>query len=45
MSDGPPEELGARLFCPGLHPLMSEENNEFIAAALDAAMAQVTEEG
>lgn len=39
------EELGARLFCPGLHPLMSEANNEFIAAAIDAAIEQVASEG
>lgn len=39
------EELGARLFCPSLHPLMSEEDNEYIAAALDAAVEQVALEG
>ncbi len=39
------EELGTRLFCPGLHPLMSEDDNEFIAAALDAAVERVAAEG
>lgn len=28
------EEIGARLFCPSLHPLMTEEENEYVAAAL-----------
>jgi dTDP-4-amino-4,6-dideoxygalactose transaminase len=39
------EELGARLFCPSLHALMSQEDNEYVAAALDAAVAQVAQEG
>ena len=38
------EQLGARLFCPALHPLMSEQDNDYIAAALDAAVQQVAEE-
>ena len=28
------EEIGARLFCPSLHPTMTPEQNEFICAAL-----------
>jgi len=32
------EELGERLFCPSLHPLMSKQDNEYIAAAIDAAV-------
>jgi perosamine synthetase len=39
------EQLGARLFCPALHPLMSEADNEFVAAALDAAVERVAREG
>jgi len=35
------EELGARLFCPTIHPLMTEEQNEYIAAAVIEAMDRV----
>ena len=28
------EEIGARLFCPSLHPLMTEDENKYAAAAL-----------
>jgi len=28
------DELGARLFCPSIHPLMTKEQNEYICAAL-----------
>lgn len=28
------EEIGSRLFCPSLHPLMTEEQNEYVAAAI-----------
>ncbi len=28
------EELAKRIFCPSLHPLMTEEDNEYIAAAM-----------
>ncbi len=28
------EELGARLFCPPIHPCMSHEDNQYIAAAI-----------
>ena len=38
------EELGERLFCPSLHPLMSEGDNEYIAAAMDAAVEQIGQE-
>jgi len=39
------EQLGARLFCPSLHPLMSEEDNEYIAAALDSVVERIAREG
>ena len=39
------EELGARLFCPSLHPLMSEEDNEYIAAAMEESVERIAEEG
>lgn len=39
------EELGERLFCPSLHPLMSEEDNAYVAAALSEAAQIVKEEG
>jgi dTDP-4-amino-4,6-dideoxygalactose transaminase len=39
------EELGARLFCPSLHPLMSEPDNEYIAAAMSAAVERIATEG
>ena len=35
------EELGARLFCPSLHPLMTQELNEYIAAAVIEAVERV----
>jgi len=35
------EELGARIFCPSLHPLMTEEDNEYIAAAIAEAIQRV----
>jgi len=28
------DEIGARLFCPSLHPLMSEQDNAYVCAAL-----------
>lgn len=39
------EELGARLLCPALHPLMSEENNRFVAAAIAEAVERTATEG
>ena len=35
------EELGARLFCPSLHPLMTDAQNEYIAAAVIEAIERV----
>ena len=35
------EELGARLFCPPIHPLMTQEQNEYICAALIEAADRV----
>jgi len=32
------EEIGARLFCPPIHPLMSDEDNEYICAAIGEAV-------
>jgi dTDP-4-amino-4,6-dideoxygalactose transaminase len=28
------EEIGSRIFCPSLHPLMSEQDNAYVCAAL-----------
>jgi dTDP-4-amino-4,6-dideoxygalactose transaminase len=39
------DELGARLFCPPTHPLMTREENEYIAAAIAEGMARIREEG
>ncbi len=38
------EELGARIFCPSLHPLMSAEDNEYVAAAITDAVQRVGKE-
>ncbi|HIE53072.1 MAG TPA: DegT/DnrJ/EryC1/StrS family aminotransferase [Armatimonadetes bacterium] len=38
------EEIGARLFCPSLHPLMTEEENEYAAAAIIEAVERVENE-
>lgn len=38
------EELGARLFCLPIHPLMTREENEYIAAALADAWERVAVE-
>jgi dTDP-4-amino-4,6-dideoxygalactose transaminase len=35
------EEIAARLFCPTLHPSMTDEQNEFVAAALVETIAEV----
>lgn len=35
------EELGARLFCPPIHPLMSEADNEYICAAIADAVERL----
>ena len=34
------EELGKRIFCPSLHPLMSEEDNAYVAAAVIRSMEE-----
>jgi perosamine synthetase len=39
------EDIGRRLFCPGLHPLMSAEDSEYIAAAIMDAVERVAAEG
>jgi dTDP-4-amino-4,6-dideoxygalactose transaminase len=38
------EELGARLFCVAIHPCMTEQENEYIAAALWEAVERVRKE-
>lgn len=35
------EGLGKRLFCPPIHPMMSEQDNEYVAAALWAAAGEI----
>ena len=35
------EAIGARLFCPSLHPLMTDAQNEYIAAAVIEAVGRV----
>ncbi len=39
------DELGARLFCAPLHPLMPEEDNEYIAAAIADVVERMKAEG
>jgi len=38
------EDLGERILCPSLHPLMSEADNEYIAAAISEAIQRVADE-
>jgi len=38
------EELGGRIFCPSLHPLMSDEDNEYVAAAIADVVERVGKE-
>jgi len=38
------EDLGARIFCPSLHPQMTEEQNAYVAAAVAEAVGRVREE-
>jgi dTDP-4-amino-4,6-dideoxygalactose transaminase len=38
-------EVGRRLFCPPIHPRMSEEDNEYIAAAVWEAVGRIEREG
>jgi dTDP-4-amino-4,6-dideoxygalactose transaminase len=35
------DEVGARLFCPPIHPCMSDEDNEYIAAAIWEAVERI----
>jgi len=35
------EEIGARLFCPPMHPLMPTEDNEYICAAIAEAVERI----
>lgn len=39
------EEIGRRLFCPSLHPLMSEADNEYVAACISEAIDRVARGG
>jgi len=39
------EEVGARLFCPPIHPMMSDEDNEFICAAIWEAVERMHRQG
>jgi dTDP-4-amino-4,6-dideoxygalactose transaminase len=38
------EEVGARVFCPAIHPRMSEQDNEFIAAAIWEVVERIRKE-
>ncbi|MGI8838857.1 MAG: DegT/DnrJ/EryC1/StrS family aminotransferase [Pyrinomonadaceae bacterium] len=38
------DTIGARLFCPALHPLMTEEENEYVAAAISAAVERIRQD-
>ena len=39
------EELGGRIICPPIHPTMSQEDNEYIAAAVWEAVEKIAAEG
>jgi len=39
------QEVGQRLFCPPIHPAMSDEDNEYIAAAIWEAVERIRKEG
>jgi dTDP-4-amino-4,6-dideoxygalactose transaminase len=39
------QELGRRLFCPPIHPAMSEEDNAYISAAIWETVARVQAQG
>ncbi len=39
------EDIGRRLFCPGIHPLMTEEDNAYISAAIIDAVERIREMG
>lgn len=38
------DEISERIFCPSLHPLMTEEENEYICAAIADAVERVKQE-
>jgi len=38
------EEIGSRLLCPSLHPLMTEEQNEYVAATIIEAVERIRDE-
>jgi perosamine synthetase len=39
------EDIGRRLFCPGMHPLMTADDNAYIAAAIIDAVERIREAG
>jgi len=39
------EEIGTRLLCPSLHPLMTEEQNEYVAAAIIEVAERIRNKG
>jgi perosamine synthetase len=39
------DEISARIVCPSLHPLMTEEENAYICAAIVEAVERVKQEG
>jgi dTDP-4-amino-4,6-dideoxygalactose transaminase len=39
------QEVGQRLFCAPMHPSMSDEDNEYIAAAIWEAVERIGREG
>jgi len=39
------DEIGARLFCAAIHPHMSDDDNEFIAAAVVEGVERIRREG
>jgi dTDP-4-amino-4,6-dideoxygalactose transaminase len=38
------EDLARRILCPSLHPLMSEADNEYVAAAISEGIEQLGEQ-
>lgn len=39
------DEIGQRLFCPPIHPMMTHEQNEYLSAALIESVERVREQG
>ena len=35
-------DIGRRLFCPSLHPLMSDDDVKYVAASIKASMQEVS---